>query len=233
MAAVLCQSIGQLCSGLCKLPCNLVNGCCENVCSALGQTLCSPFFPYLAVTCALNVPPVAWAIQSYTKGECDATWLYVNAIGSLVHILGSFYICRAIQAHHQQATSLPQAEVIAEESGNQGGFATQYKSIDSTSVNAISFKSISLVMGSGDGEGEANSVKRLTHVLCYDKIVAVYIVVAISWLVWQSVGISHVLFRQLEGCDEVERWILISVVLGFLYMMLVCFAFGCSLLCLR
>jgi hypothetical protein len=69
--------------------------------------------------------------------------------------------------------------------------------------------------------------------------VAVYIIVFCAWMVWQSIGMSKVLFGGGDGgddedvCEQVEKWGVHSVVCGVLYLMLVCCAFGCSALCLR
>jgi len=99
----------------------------------------------------------------------------------------------------------------------------------------------SLVAGLPDDveNDRANSLHRLGNVLCYDPGTAMYFFVAFIWVIWQSVGV--VVAMQLasetdvydELCEEIKDWVVISTVCGFLYMMLVLFAFGCSLLCLR
>ena len=54
-----------------------------------------------------------------------------------------------------------------------------------------------VVLGvSGDDDGEANSLQRLKQVFCYDMVVALYMATVVFWCIWQSVGISHVLFRK-------------------------------------
>src|SRR3569623_1680572 len=98
MALLLCQGLGNLCSGICSglsqvlsLPCRI---CCEGTrlgCDAVCQALTSPFYPYLAVTFALNLPPTVWGIQSAVRG-CHVDWLIFNAIATTVHILAAFYI---------------------------------------------------------------------------------------------------------------------------------------------
>lgn len=92
-------------------------------------------------------------------------------------------------------------------------------------------------------DGPANSFQRLGQVLCYDTGVALYFFVAVLWVIWQTVGVTVAISLASTGnqnddavvyqCDSIKRWILLSTVCGFLYMMLVFFAFGCSLLCLR
>jgi hypothetical protein len=88
--------------------------------------------------------------------------------------------------------------------------------------------------------GKSNSIQRLKQVLCYDVGVALYILVVIFWFVWQSYGISQVLFaprndneNYAEICESVGTWVILSIMCGFLYIMLVCVAFACSFLCLR
>jgi hypothetical protein len=86
-------------------------------------------------------------------------------------------------------------------------------------------------------DGPSNSFHRLGHVLCYDPGAAIYFLIVVLWVIWQSVGvtvaISLVDIDDGEECDNIRRWIVLSTMCGFLYMMLVFFAFGCSLLCLR
>eukprot|EP00522_Entomoneis_paludosa_P011521 CAMPEP_0172455388 /NCGR_PEP_ID=MMETSP1065-20121228/12043_1 /TAXON_ID=265537 /ORGANISM="Amphiprora paludosa, Strain CCMP125" /LENGTH=282 /DNA_ID=CAMNT_0013207849 /DNA_START=29 /DNA_END=877 /DNA_ORIENTATION=+ len=86
-------------------------------------------------------------------------------------------------------------------------------------------------------EGEANSVQRLKQLFCYDAVMAVYILAAIFWCVWQSVGISQALVsddgQASDLCDSVENWSSLSIMCGFLYAMLVFVAFCCSFMCLK
>ena len=87
------------------------------------------------------------------------------------------------------------------------------------------------------GEGEANSWQRLKQVLCYDTGVALYIVATLLWLVWQSVGISQVLFGKEDSddyrCENIEKRTVLSILCGFLYIMLVFVTFACSFACLK
>lgn len=90
----------------------------------------------------------------------------------------------------------------------------------------------------GEGEGEANSWQRLKQVFCYDIGVAVYMVAILFWLTWQSVGISQVLFRNDDNednylCESMEKRTVLSILCGFLYIMLVFVTFACSFVCLK
>jgi hypothetical protein len=94
----------------------------------------------------------------------------------------------------------------------------------------------------------SSSWYRLKQVLCYDGWVAVYIVLAVAWVIWQSVGVAAFLAAGGGGgdaggdaaaagdggaCGDLKKWIGWSIALGFLYMCLVFVSFGCSLICLR
>lgn len=89
-------------------------------------------------------------------------------------------------------------------------------------------------------DGPANSPQRLGRVLCFDSGVAFYFFLVALWVIWQSVGVlcamslaGNIEYNENDHCDNITRWIVLSTMCGFLYIILVFFAFGCSLLCLR
>ena len=90
-----------------------------------------------------------------------------------------------------------------------------------------------------EGPGQANSFQRLKQVFCYDMGVAIYILVIIFWFIWQSVGISAVLFANSNDdsdnyvCENIEKRTILSILCGFLYIMLVFVTFACSFICLK
>ena len=95
-------------------------------------------------------------------------------------------------------------------------------------------------LGNDYDDGEANSYQRLKQVFCYDLVVAIYMVAAIFWCIWQSIGISQILFPEddnngnaVDVCEHIGGWTVSSIICGFLFIALVCFSFTCSLLCLR
>jgi hypothetical protein len=266
MAFLLCQSIGQLLSGAtkcCTIPCR---SCCEGLshcCEGLSQVICSPFFPYLALTVGLNLPPTLWGIKSLVNlGTCDTVWLYVNAVATALHMVAAFYIVYKIQSDQtpvQAATEEAAAYAYAEtgvsethvpvaatatintklNEGNKmsAGEGTHYRSMEGPVQMLSRWTSISSSSGSTSA---ANSVQRLGQIMCYDAGVAVYIIICCAWMVWQSIGVSTVLFGGSSDdddaddvCGEMDKWMVFSLICGFLYLMLVCFAFGCSILCLR
>jgi hypothetical protein len=236
--------------------------------------ICSPFFPYLALTVGLNLPPTLWGVQSLANvGRCDTIWLLVNAVATTLHIVAAFYIVYKIQS--ETATAEPVAYAYADTGVSNNDTVgettpvpvaatklndtnkmsveegTHYRSMEVpglgpgglSRVQMLSrWTTISSLSGPGDAGSDtaANSVQRLGQVMCYDAGVAVYIVISCAWMVWQSIGISRVLFGGSSGddggddvCGEMEKWMVFSIICGFLYLMLVCFAFGCSILCLR
>ena len=77
-------------------------------------------------------------------------------------------------------------------------------------------------------EGKSGA-ERLKDVLCYDVGVALYIVAAIVWLVWLTVGFQQTVADQ----DDCGSHIIFSILCGWCYATVVGCAFGCSLLCLR
>jgi hypothetical protein len=234
--------------------------------------ICSPFFPYLALTVGLNLPPTLWGFKSFGSNfeTCDTVWLHLNAVGTVLHMVAAFYIVHKIQS--DQAVPVPSdtAEPVAyaayadtgtsnnaaDETTSAATTATKLNDNSKTSVEeGTHYRSMEGPGGrvqmlshwtsaSMSGPGSANSVQRLGQVLCYDAGVAVYIIIFCAWMVWQSIGMSTVLFGgsgsddgddgdDEDVCGQVEKWMVFSIICGFLYLMLVCFAFGCSILCLR
>jgi hypothetical protein len=267
MAFLLCQSIGQLLSGVtkcCTIP-------CRSCCDGFTQVICSPFFPYLALTVGLNLPPTLWGIQSLANiRTCDTVWLLANAVATALHIVAAFYIVYKIQTDQtpvQAVATEEEAVAYAYADTGEGVTAaaatttntklnegskmsveegTHYKSMEGPGPVQMLSRWTSISSGPGDGSSAtaANSVQRLGQVMCYDAGVAVYIIICCAWMVWQSIGVSTVLFGGSsssddnddggdEICGEAGKWMVYSIICGFLYLMLVCFAFGCSILCLR
>lgn len=90
-----------------------------------------------------------------------------------------------------------------------------------------------------DEDGEVMTCHRLSTVMCYDGGVAVYILVVIVWIIWQTIGVSSLIALAAAGeedgdaCGQIKKWIVLSIMCGWAYMMVVFCAFGCSLICLR
>lgn len=77
---------------------------------------------------------------------------------------------------------------------------------------------------------------RLSRVLCYDAGVALYILAALLWVGWQTLGMA-VIFRVGGNFEDdvchVKRRIFLSLTCGWLYAMLVSVTFASSFLCVR
>lgn len=76
---------------------------------------------------------------------------------------------------------------------------------------------------------------RIKHVLCYDGGVAIYIILAIVWIIWQAVGFGKLVSFNGGGCggNGVASKLVTSLLCGYIYMSLVGIGFLCSLCCLR
>jgi hypothetical protein len=240
MAAVLCQSVGQLCKaclGCVVLPCKLGCELCGTTCNLCTDILCSPFVPYLFTTLALNIPPAIYGVRGTTTGDCDDAsgkmWLLINAILAMLHIAGAFYIVVKIQGNEEVGGGGQQEVITATVNGDR----TESKRQSSTGR----LQKIFPTAPRSDAENRtlAGSVKRMGQVLCHDAGVAIYIVIACFWFVWQLYGISQVFSIDEDDNDEegsvcdAREWVIISLGCGFLYMMMVGCAFGCSLCCLK
>lgn len=127
---------------------------------------------------------------------------------------------------------------------NQSFFPDRDNEITSTPKEAdVKIESVaSLLAGLPDApdDGPANSPQRLGRVLCFDSGVAFYFFLVVLWVLWQSVGVlcamslaGNINYNEDDHCDNIKRWIVLSTMCGFIYIILVFFAFGCSLLCLR
>jgi hypothetical protein len=100
-----------------------------------------------------------------------------------------------------------------------------------TPVEATSVKRASTTKG----ETRGGSMGRIKDVLCHDCGVAVYIVLGIFWIIWQSMGIGKLLTFNSGDCGggEVADLLVTCLVCGYVYMSLVGVGFCCSLVCLR
>lgn len=231
MAALICESISKACTGVCSgcagacsgcgtacgsictLPCKLCGECCK----ATGELVCTPFFPYLALTALLNLPSLGFAVKAATQSRCDqSNWLFVNCALCLVHVVMSIYIVRKIQASQDDDDddNLIPAQVAGESKNDTTTPAPRV----STSSSAPA----------------GPSRKRMKDVLCYDPGVAIYLLVSLGWMAWLMVGYAQLVDEDDgEGCDDIQSYYYTSLTLGTLYGMLVCCTFCCSFLCLR
>mmetsp|Transcript_20480 Transcript_20480/g.42179 ORF Transcript_20480/g.42179 Transcript_20480/m.42179 type:complete len:227 (+) Transcript_20480:77-757(+) len=226
MAAILCKTLGELISKCCeciKLPCQYLGQACGKSCDLLGDVMCTPFAPYLIVTLALNTPAVVYAIKAIEGYDCSPSlvrWLVINGAFGLCHMVAAFYITSIIRTPAPQndaptisaTTGLNSPQAAAEEGRYQSNFRPLSEGTEIP--------------------GGANSFQRIKHVLCYDKGMAIYILVFLIWICWTGMGVVRRL-QEGDNCYEMTSHMTTTIVCGYVWMSLVGAAFCCSLLCLR
>lgn len=75
----------------------------------------------------------------------------------------------------------------------------------------------------------SKSLSRVRHTLCYDPWVAIYIIIGIFYMIWQTMGMGR-----LGNCGEgdIDKYLSHSLICGFMFISCGGMAFGCSLCCL-
>lgn len=192
----------------------------------------SPFCFYLTVTLGLNVPPIVFAGQALANGNNCAValqWLVVNAVFCIVNVAAAIYIS---------------GKVVQPPSDDDDGNGAPYiaATVDGGKTEQQSQQQPQLPNGikkfwqGHSSTHEARLAQDLTkfgrvrEVLCYDPIVAVYIIIGIGYIIWQSMGFGRMNEAAQCGGDDL---ISSAVMCGFLFISLGATAFGCSVCCLR
>lgn len=142
-----------------------------------------------------------------------SSWLVGNAVLCAIHMVASIYIVNKIRETPASLTD------PINKTGDSEAPPTTYGNFHIPKENE---------------EGAANSFSRIKHVLCYDKTMAVYIIIFIGWIVWLATGIARRLaVDEAGGCDGTIQSMNIVISCGYMYLSMVFVAFGCSLCCLR
>ena len=225
MAAVLCNGIGKIFSGTCDvlgsvltLPCKA----CGVACDGVSQALKSPFCLYLTVAMGLNIPPIIFAGQALVNiGGCDValSWLAINAFLCVVNVAAAIYISGKVV--HDPADDLldndaPYIEATVD---------SKTKTSEQQSSMPKFWKQVPKVTS-------LSKVGRVREVLCYDPLVAVYIVIGIFYMIWQSMGIRYM--NQAANCGGGEDELISrALICGFLFISMGATSFACSVCCLR
>lgn len=229
MAAVLCTTLSDVintschaCSKVICLPCRALNLGCEK----LGDVLCTPMMPFVLFTFGLMTPALVYGVLSLDNYGCSDLfrWLIVNAVFAVFHMFGCMYIVQKLRE--------PGQDTYYTQSGTPADTKT-----DSTKMEEGAYVRISnnFTAPKDHERGGPNSIGRVKHVLCFDKGMAVYILVILVWIVWVCVGINR-RFSVDEGnasCAELTSYMNISIMCGYIWMTMVGLAFCCSFLCLR
>ena len=64
--------------------------------------------------------------------------------------------------------------------------------------------------------GEPNSWDRIRIIYCYDLVMAIYYILCVVWVMWLGSGTNRVIEGDVDSACG--RWVVLSVVFGFLYM---------------
>lgn len=263
-----CQGIGKVLSFPCRACgscCNIVGDACSGCCNVLRQVLCtSPVTPYVILTLACQVAPVVYGIFTVSNPahDCGFTnvWIYVSALLAISHIAGAFYIAYRMaqdvlderansrndtQGRSSSTTSQQQQQSQQQQNSSspppRGKLIWEYiNDLFTTTTHPQQRNDAPPPMSpQQERRGGANSWKRLAHLMCYDPVVAIYMVVFLFWVAWLPVGISTLVSNDDDnnndddGCGRVLDHARGSVICGFVYCLLVASSFCCSFLFLR
>eukprot|EP00547_Thalassionema_nitzschioides_P004612 CAMPEP_0194211284 /NCGR_PEP_ID=MMETSP0156-20130528/9902_1 /TAXON_ID=33649 /ORGANISM="Thalassionema nitzschioides, Strain L26-B" /LENGTH=236 /DNA_ID=CAMNT_0038938793 /DNA_START=65 /DNA_END=772 /DNA_ORIENTATION=- len=235
MAAVLCSSIGELFSGCGKIIC-LPCQACGIGCQSIVDVVTSSFFPYIFVTAAFNVPVVilgAKGISGFGGENCkdESFFMLLSGAFALMHIIACFYIIHRIREDREVETSnvatTTPVSVHDMESGKTKE-STDYKNIATATATPVTTTSTVIIE---DDAAPRYSAGRIKDVLCYDKGVALYIVITVVWIFWQCQGLNVYFKHDQENCADVASGMLTSLFCGWFFASLVGIAFLCSLCC--
>jgi len=227
MAAVLCASINTLLRGCCEAVGTVLTLPCKACGFATGQLtdICrSPFCLYLTVALGLNLPPIiltgtAWGGRSGEDGCTSAfNWLVLNALLCLINMAGAVYISMKIAHEPEDDNAAPfvEASVYNKESDTKAPEKTITQRVMESTLET---------------DSKAKSFARVKEVICYDPIVAVYIIVKIVFFVWQTIGVGR--NRLAMDCGGgLDESLSHSLMCGFLYIFLGSTAFAMSICCL-
>jgi hypothetical protein len=100
MAAILCQSVSNLCGAtcdgigkICKLPFTLCSSVCKPMCEGIKKGCASHFCLYTSVALGLNIPGIIFGLSSVAYIGCKGTqWLLLNILFCVAHITAAYYL---------------------------------------------------------------------------------------------------------------------------------------------
>lgn len=156
----------------------------------------------------------------------------VNAFLCSVNIIAALYISTRISRRTDYGGDAPFIE--AEEGMGNANDNNSNPTATSTDKKKTFFDTIvdNAIKSKVDGamtDSRSKNISRVKHTLCYDPWVALYIIVGIFFMIWQTMGMS-----KLGSCGEgdVDMYLSHSLICGFLFISFGGTAFGCSLCCL-
>ena len=166
--------------------------------------------------------------------EGSMNWMYMYALLCSVNIMAAIYISNKIS--HGNFSSNDDDGLVQAEAGNTG---TANDSSNTTTKNKSFLES--MIENAMKKEGQHSSkfttgtyynrskMSNVQHTLCYDTLVAIYIIVGIGYMIWLSVGVG----KMGEcGMGNVDSSLSNSIICGFAFITCGWMAFCCSLCCL-
>lgn len=258
MAALLCSSIGKMCSALCdgvtmivSIPCKL----CGVTCHHLGAALRGDFCFFNSVVLSTSLPPMFMTICALflqPGGGCtEYKWLYIDSVFCLLNIVASFYITHEIEKQNDTSGSaggggggdyIPIATPVDPEEGYKATGTTAApmtgKPIPAyvppqTPLTQAFVPNTNTSPHNDPNAPSAGSLNRVKGVLCNDPWVALYILILVAFSVWQVMGITG-LSGKAKGCtdsNDVSTQMVLSIICGFIFIFLGLCAFVSSLCC--
>jgi hypothetical protein len=208
MAAILCNGIGDfmhvVCRGLEQVLC-LPCRMCGCVCDNLCDIITSPFFFFLAVALGTNIPPIWGGIQAHQLWGGQAM---DNDCGRGV----SWLLINALLCLANIFAALYLVHAITRTRRFRNEEPLYHEMRDAKEM----------------------SIKRVSQVLCYDPCFALYLIVFIFFLIWQSIGISRVVAMRGDDCQEgIRSKSILALICGHLFLTLTAMAFICSMCCMK
>lgn len=221
MAAVLCNGIGKVFGGACDAlgtAISLPFKACGFACDGVTKAMKSPFCLYLTVALGLNIPPIIFAGQAFaSNGGCSVAinWLAVNTFLCVVNMAAAIYISGKIAHDPTDTADVNDIEAAAKNKSSEQSTVTKSKWWPLIEHNH-----------------REKTCSRVRDVLCYDTFVAVYIVIGVFYIIWQSMGVGRM--NEAAACEGgLDGFMSSAILCGFLFMSFGATAFSCSVCCLR
>jgi hypothetical protein len=194
-------------------------------------------------------------------------WLIVNAVITVCHMVAAAYIVTQIRTPHNVSTTTASSpatpsttttsttipattgtEIPKNDDNVESGASPPPSQPTPTSTTPITRPRLTgmdqvyniLKIPSRDVQGTPDSCDRVKFVLCFDPVVALYLIAFVFWIVWLAFGMGRAWSYDFDNNGEddpchkadLERYTNLTVMCGFLYVFLVGIAFSISLCCL-
>jgi len=199
-----------LCSA-CSLPCRAVSTICRTVCNVTGNLCSGPFCLYSSTTLAFNVPPIVAGTMVLVSNHRINGGCGDGYLWLLVNTC--LCVCNIGAAWYIATRSSPNPD----DPGLLRQVSSSSASPTSTSTTRIG---------------------RSMHLLCYDPVIAVYILLLVFFFCWLSVGAHWKISGRMHvgegGCSEsnnIDGAVDTSIGCGYSFFVVGSIALCCSLCC--